>query len=214
LLIVGGALLFVSMFINGRGAMSHATWLWNSRPIGVDEHPERLWDWRQPQFMAGWLPHPLPRTFPPAAGRIDFTATDADRYIWYGWSGREESFRWTDGREASLVFSLNPVTDTSLAMKLGPYLEKGKLRQQRVEIKLNGIWIETVEMAEEKTYEYKFLMPKNLLSEKNLLTFVLPNANSPRALRNDYGDPRQLGIAVYWIELQPQAAQSPTDAGR
>ena len=212
-LIMGGALLFISMFINGRGAMSHATWLWNSRPIGVDEHPERLWDWRQPQFMAGWLPHPLPRKFPPAT-RIDFTTTDADKYIWYGWSGREENFRWTDGREASLVFSLNPPTDTWLTMKLGPYLEKGKLKQQRVEIKINGRWIDTLEMMEEKPYDYKFLLPKNLLSEKNLLTFVLPNANSPRDLRNDYGDPRKLGIAMYWLDLQPQETQSPTDAGQ
>jgi hypothetical protein len=52
-LICGGLLLLASAFINTRGATSHATWLWNSRPVGVDEHPERLWDWSQPQFLAG-----------------------------------------------------------------------------------------------------------------------------------------------------------------
>lgn len=52
-LVCGGLLLLFSLFINTRGATSHATWLWNVRPVGVDEHPEKLWDWSQPQFLAG-----------------------------------------------------------------------------------------------------------------------------------------------------------------
>ncbi|MDT4896042.1 MAG: hypothetical protein QOH25_1119 [Acidobacteriota bacterium] len=56
----GALLLLISAFINTRGATSHAAWLWNSRPVGIDEHPERLWDWRQPQFLAGILPAPPP----------------------------------------------------------------------------------------------------------------------------------------------------------
>jgi hypothetical protein len=56
----GALLLVVSAFINTRGATSHATWLWNMRPLEIDQHPERLWDWRQPQFLAGILPAPPP----------------------------------------------------------------------------------------------------------------------------------------------------------
>lgn len=51
----GALLLLMSMFINTRGATSHATWLWNMRPAEIDQHPERLWDWTQPQFLAGML---------------------------------------------------------------------------------------------------------------------------------------------------------------
>jgi hypothetical protein len=54
----GVLLLLASAFINTRGATSHATWLWNMRPLEIDQHPERLWDWRQPQFLAGMLPLP------------------------------------------------------------------------------------------------------------------------------------------------------------
>jgi hypothetical protein len=54
----GALLLLLSVFINTRGATSHATWLWNIRPLEIDQHPERLWDWRQPQFLAGILPAP------------------------------------------------------------------------------------------------------------------------------------------------------------
>jgi hypothetical protein len=62
----GVLLLLVSAFINTRGAASHATWLWNMRPVEIDQHPERLWDWSQPQFLAGILPMPQPGESPPA----------------------------------------------------------------------------------------------------------------------------------------------------
>lgn len=50
----GALLLLLSVTINALGATSHATWLWNSRPINVDQQPDRVWDWRHPQFLAKW----------------------------------------------------------------------------------------------------------------------------------------------------------------
>lgn len=50
--VAGALLLALSIGINGRGAISEATAMWNVRPASVDEHPERLWDWRDPQFLA------------------------------------------------------------------------------------------------------------------------------------------------------------------
>lgn len=50
--VAGALLLALSIGINGRGATSEATAMWNVRPASVDEHPERLWDWRDPQFLA------------------------------------------------------------------------------------------------------------------------------------------------------------------
>jgi hypothetical protein len=50
--VAGALLLALSIGINGRGAMSEATAMWNVRPASVDDHPERLWDWRDPQFLA------------------------------------------------------------------------------------------------------------------------------------------------------------------
>lgn len=51
---IGALLLLLSVTINALGATSHATWLWNSRPVNVDQQPERVWDWRHPQFLATW----------------------------------------------------------------------------------------------------------------------------------------------------------------
>jgi len=49
---VGSALLLTSVAINARGAADSATARWNITPVNVDEHPERLWDWQHPQFLA------------------------------------------------------------------------------------------------------------------------------------------------------------------
>ena len=49
---VGALLLLCSVTLNALGATAHRTWLWNSRPVNVDEAPERVWDWKHPQFLA------------------------------------------------------------------------------------------------------------------------------------------------------------------
>jgi hypothetical protein len=51
---LGAALLLLSIIINTLGATSHATALWNIRPVNVDRQPSRIWDWRHPQFLAKW----------------------------------------------------------------------------------------------------------------------------------------------------------------
>lgn len=48
---VGAVLLLLSMFINGKGAMSLRTARWNSTPVLVEERPERIWDWKDLQFL-------------------------------------------------------------------------------------------------------------------------------------------------------------------
>ena len=61
----GVALLVLSVFINANGAIHQATWEWNEGPpLNVDLYPERVWDWRHPQFLAGYLPTPR-RAYPP-----------------------------------------------------------------------------------------------------------------------------------------------------
>jgi hypothetical protein len=53
---VAAALLFVSVAINAVGAFSQAANDWNGVP-NIDFNPERVWDWRHPQFLA-WLTSP------------------------------------------------------------------------------------------------------------------------------------------------------------
>lgn len=50
--VLGALLLICSVAINLRGATDGRTALWNMIPIDVDEKPERVWDWSDPQFLA------------------------------------------------------------------------------------------------------------------------------------------------------------------
>jgi hypothetical protein len=201
----GIALLALSVFINARGATAHATWLWNQNPHGVDEHQERLWDWRQPQFLAGWLPIPQPRDFPLGEGRIDFAQADAEAYMWYGWGARAEGLRWTNSKEAAMVFSLNRINETVMRMKLGAFVVPGKHDEQRVNVALNGQRLQTLSLREEAAREYALTLPVEMLRQKNVLTFGLPDAASPQSL-GEGAESKPLGIAVYWIEFQAGAA--------
>ena len=64
-------LLAVSVAINFAGAYLPSTWCWNVVPANFDTRPERLWSWRDPQFLrggpvvrAGVLKHGCPVTAP------------------------------------------------------------------------------------------------------------------------------------------------------
>jgi hypothetical protein len=46
-------LAIVGGLIHYRAGWSEAVWLWNSVPASVDTHTERLWNWRDPQFLRG-----------------------------------------------------------------------------------------------------------------------------------------------------------------
>jgi hypothetical protein len=46
-------LIAISSFIHARGAFSRSVHDWNMIPINVDQRPERLWDYRDPQFLRG-----------------------------------------------------------------------------------------------------------------------------------------------------------------
>lgn len=54
--VLGGlyiALALAGIAIHTHGAISVATIGWNSLPVDVDKHPDRLWDWSDLQFMRG-----------------------------------------------------------------------------------------------------------------------------------------------------------------
>lgn len=41
----------LSAAIHFRGAWDFSVYRWSTSPINIDEHPERLWDWNDPQFL-------------------------------------------------------------------------------------------------------------------------------------------------------------------
>jgi hypothetical protein len=198
----GAVLLAASCFINARGALSLETWRWN--PGDVSQLGNKLWDWRQPQFLAGLITPPFDRSLArmEVDRRVDFTRPEqSDQFLWYGWSNAEDSFRWTEGHEASLVFSLDTTTALTLNMKVVPFIREGPVPQQRVQIFLNGSVVDSLVFTRNADTEVSIQLPENLLGRKNTLKFKLPDATSPELLRIST-DQRMLALAVYWIELK------------
>lgn len=56
-----------SFYVNYQGANNGYCMWWNSRPIPVDKKLDRLWDWKDPQFLRHSLPARLPDPEPPGS---------------------------------------------------------------------------------------------------------------------------------------------------
>jgi hypothetical protein len=200
---VGIVLLSASIFINARGALSPATSIWNSLPENVDLKPERIWDWRQPQFLAGLIPPPFPPNVPVLEKNtsIDFTTRDADKYLWYGWSIAEPEGRWTSATHATMIFSLNEIRPLTLKIRMAPFLVRGKLDEQRVTVKLNEQTLATLPLSNFELADYSLSLPADRLRAKNVLDFQVLGAATPASLDVSQ-DQRQLGIRVAYVEVE------------
>ena len=200
-LVSGCLLLVLSLFINTVGATEHATWLWNQRPLDIDKHPERLWDWRQPQFLAKFLPFPPPRGYPDlSTTRIEFSNPENEKYLWYGWSEAENGSRWADN-DAALVFAAVDKNTKVLRLNMSPFLVPGKLNSQPVMVALNGQPLATLTLRDPQPQVYSLTLPGSMLRDKNILSFKMPQAQSPQKLGTGE-DPRLRSINLYWMEIQ------------
>ena len=207
-------LSMLGVAIHARGATSFATERWNMRLYNGDPAP--LWDFRSPQILAGLVgesvdaPVPIPAgrkppaVYPPLGAPVRFGTTEGEPYCWYGFSGPEGAFRWTDGKEAALVFSYakppgDVATQTTLELKLSPLLF-GSITEQRVDVDLDGHYVGTLVVRAPVPLEYDLVLPDDLLMPTNVVTLHLPFAASPLSLEAS-DDPRTLGVAIHSIAL-------------
>jgi hypothetical protein len=171
-------------------------------PENVDAHPERIWDWRQPQFLAGLILPPFPPNVPllSEGTTIDFTSKDADQYLWYGWSIPETESRWTSGSHATVIFAVSEVRPFTLKLRMAPFLVPGKIDEQRIKIRYNGIVLTTLSMRDAQLADFSIVLPDTLSDRQNVIEFDIPGAAVPASLGQGE-DQRQLGIRVATIEL-------------
>jgi len=131
---------------------------------------------------------------------IDFTTTEANAYLGYGWSVAEPVARWSDRGRAVVAFSIAHPTAATLRFKLAPFLVAGKLDQQRMNIKLNDQMVSSLILNKGEPAEYSIPLPAGVLRDKNILMFELSDAAAPKNLGVSE-DTRRLGISVQWLEI-------------
>ena len=201
--ILGFALLALSIFINGRGACARATWQWNNSPRPIDRSAWRLWSWREPQFLAGLVAPPLPPSVPQLQipARIDFTSQDALPFLWTGWSDAQPDARWSDSKEALILFDLPAPQTGRIVINWGAFVLSEQLPTQTVMLELNGQVLGTVELTSPEGQTSEFVAA---FAAHNQLLLKIPQAAAPASFTTtpDEGDQRLLGVRVAWLELR------------
>jgi len=139
--------------------------------------------------------------------RVDFGTEAADRYLWYGWGGREPFSHWTVRGQATLTFSLPKIEESILRLRLAPFLVPGKLERQRVDVQLNDWPIASLTLSEHAPRDIEIVLPGSALRDENVLALNLPDAAYPRSF-NVSDDVRLLGVNVQWMEIAPKVAKS------
>lgn len=206
-LAAGATLLLLSVVINARGANVLATARWNERPVSVDVQPWRVWDWRDPQILAGLVDEPLPPVLPPLAGRVSFAGNAGERFLWQGWSGGEPSFCWSEAHRATVIFAAEDLAADRLTLGFHAFLYGRKLPRQKVKIALNGQRLASLIVSDPAPRDYTFALPPGALGRRNVLTFDLPDATAPATLsKGKSTDQRLLGIALRSLALRDNAS--------
>jgi hypothetical protein len=134
---------------------------------------------------------------------LRFRSAEVDKYLWYGWSGREVLSHWTDRGKATIVFSLGlGVGDGQKTLRIfgAPFLAPGKLDTQRVIIMLNDQQLGSWSLNSAEPQDRSLKIPAGLIRDHNVLMLIVPDAASPKSLSVSE-DVRLLGFNVQWIEI-------------
>ncbi len=134
--------------------------------------------------------------------RVEFGSAAADKYLWYGWSGREAFSHWTERGTAAFRFGVSNPRAATLVIKMGPFLVPPRLPSQRAAFVLNDQRVAELNLTNTEAEEFRIALPANVLRTRNVLIFELPDAEYPKNLGHSE-DTRLLGINVQSIRIDP-----------
>ena len=125
------------------------------------------------------------------------TVNSANPFIMLGFSGAEQNFTWTDGRESQMLFKLLPAKanrDLLCKMEYGVYAGP-----QRVIVNANGKKI--LEYTAKNHEKKVFFIPKEIIqNDELLLSFSFPDAVSPKK-RGESNDARELALSMRSLSI-------------
>ncbi len=192
------ACLFAIFVNTGQGLFNRYTASWNAQP-NIDQHPEYLFDWRYPQFLANRNGHEarlaryaanhLPAIHPDE--QMTFTS---DRLVFIGWSDPERTYRWSSSTTPKIIFKTNTIEQT-FAGNITFHVDS--FGNQNVTMLLNGqqIFSGILNGQDEKILIAN--LPSTIQNGLNILEFQLPDARRPGG-----GDRRRLAVALKSIQIE------------
>jgi hypothetical protein len=121
-----------------------------------------------------------------------------------GFSATSDSVStWSEAGTAALSFRLAPTrADLAFTIELFPYLADGRIAQQGCWVFCNGLFVHYEGVR--APIEMRFTVPREGLNPRaNRLSFALPDATSPKALK--LGDDLRL-LGLSFVKLTAGAA--------
>lgn len=214
---LGGVALVAGVGINtAQGLYNPATYTWNAVPH-IDQHPEYIFSWRYPQFLATdaqirerfILHYVEPR---PVLASPLLSSASAEPFF-ENWYEIEEypwgTIRWSAGKQPRIWFKLSDTVVSSL-MRPQMALTIAFYGPQDVSISLNDEQIGVISGEGFDPQVFTFPFDAKLLKsyspgdpDYNVIEFGVSNPNDPAKVAPDQ-DARTLGIMLWQIELQPQ----------
>ncbi len=140
-----------------------------------------------------------------STGIIDFSvkgnSNNYTTYGWgnqsYGWGNQQEHFRWTEGNNSGLSFSMANQPKDSLEIQLlgFGYLGHGEIEYQLISVTVNNHYVCEWKIADEKWH--KTTIYKEMFSDDESvnINFELKNDAVPASLRYFY-ERKSLGVGV------------------
>ena len=181
-----------------QGLFNPAVVRWNEEP-NIDANALLVFDWNHPQFLASdssldersllFQVNRL-RTLP-WDEKIEFD--DWRHLAFAGWSEADRAWRWSDSKEATLVFLLYGLDGESQHLL---EVEAGAQGQQSVAVRFNGEAAGVMRFSGfEAQRQLLGIAPTHLLEGQNRVRFDIPGAAPVE------GDSRELGLALRTIAL-------------
>jgi hypothetical protein len=193
-----------SGWLHQRGAEDRHAWRWNTRPLDVNDHTERVFDWRYPQFLAGIAPWPLPERLTTLLPGTTVQAGRAEASPWLleGWADAEGAFRWNEARRARLCWR-GEAGAQLLALRVRPNVEYSPSapgpRLQRVRARLDGA--AAGEWRLDRPATLRIPLPPGRESGDHVLELELPDGVGSAELGVGQ-ETRPLALALYDFRLE------------
>lgn len=177
-------IILLGIMINLRGAMSEKTWHWNTYPYSITDNKWRLFDYKEPQFLAGICLSPKPRYYNilPLGEEVEINCVNASNYLCNGWQWQRGNFQKlaSEGNFSEIYFGLTELsTDKEITFKIAPDLRKkgNGAGETIIDVSFNNDKITTLKIRKEGAYSV--ILPKNKLKGENMIKFGYSEYKSP-----------------------------------
>lgn len=121
-------------------------------------------------------------------------------------------YRWSNRPRAAITFHLEQAVPCKLEIGLQAFIVPPAHPKQKVTVVLNGTTLTIWELKQPGIQTHSVELPAGILRQDNVLSFDLPDAESPMVLGVGE-DSSLLAIDVRWLQITPNGMKTAVVSG-